>query len=175
MEIKKGDLVRAIGHGCDVTKGKKYEVTGVKTYDDGDIMAIEFYDDKYDHRIIGLSSFEKVEGMAMTKSNLKNGMVVEYSIGLDDDKFAMVLNDNLVDLTGFMELKMYNEDLFCEVNNDFDIIAVYEVENDGHNLIDILKGKTLKKLWQREEVKEMTVEDIEKVVGHKVKVIGEDK
>ncbi len=108
----------------------------------------------------------------MKKKDLKNGMVVEYSIGLDDDKFAMVVNDRLISLNGFMELKKYNEDLLCEVNNDFDIIAVYEVDGYGNGLIDLLKGKGLKKLWQREETKEMTVADIEKALGCKVKVVG---
>jgi hypothetical protein len=96
------------------------------------------------------NNFEPIKEQTMKKKDLKNGMVVEYSIGLDDDKFAMVLNDRLISLNGFMPLKKYNEDLLCEVNNVFDIIAVYEVDGYGNGLIDILNGKSLKKLWQRE-------------------------
>jgi hypothetical protein len=115
------------------------------------------------------------EEQTMKKKDLKNGMVVEYSIGLDDDKFAMVVNDRLISLNGFMKLKKYNEDLSCETNNDFDIIAVYEVDGYGNGLIDLLKGKGLKKLLQREEVKEMTLSQISKELGYDIKVVKEAK
>ena len=36
---------------------------------------------------------------------------------------------------------------------------------------DRLQYKTI---WQREEIKEMTVKEIEKELGYKIKIVGED-
>jgi hypothetical protein len=190
MEIKKGDLVRSIGHGCDVTKGKKYEVTGVKTYDDGDIMAIEFYDDKYDHRIIGLSSFEKV--LEFGKKDLKNGyiledengniwLVLERKSGLFateirkfDGSTPNELGSSIINFEDAL-----TEDLKSE-NNAFnptcDIVKVYDLPDYTSNYLDV-KNREL--LWKREEeeveVEELTVDEISEKLGYKIKVIGEDK
>lgn len=53
--------------------------------------------------------------------------------------------------------RYYNNDLTGKTSNEEDIIEVYEINPTP--------------IWKREEIKEMTIEDIEKLTGCKVKII----
>jgi len=79
----------------------------------------------------------------MKKSELKNGMVVQYR-NTSYSKYALVVDNLLIDLNGFMLLNDYNEDLTYSDIKDFDIVAVYKVDGFGCSLLDILNGKYLK-------------------------------
>ncbi len=165
--MKVGDKVRSKLNTLLLTKGKLCEV-------------LDVYDNEITVKKGGCfwyheSNFELVKEQTMKKKDLKNGMVVEYRVGLDDDKFAMVVNNKFLDLTGYVIINSYNDDLINQNDNDFDIIAVYEVDGYGNGLIDILKGNDLNKLWQREETKEMTLSQISKELGYDIKVVKEAK
>ena len=108
-----------------------------------------------------------------TKSDLKNRMVVEYRNG----KRRMVVDDVLVGNTQYGELKEYNDDLSWNggYNGTFasvlDIVKVYSEINVFEGKDDIVKLGT--PIWERHEVKEVTMAEVEEKFGCKVKIVKE--
>lgn len=100
---------------------------------------------------------EKIK--TMTKSDLKNGMVVE----LVDGSRALVINGLLVFEDGYEGLSSYKDDLTIKLfNNEMQINKVFK--SKLCNLCDVLVDN-LTLIWEREEEKE------EIKVGDTVKVI----
>ena len=98
----------------------------------------------------------------MTKSDLKNGMVVE----LADGSRALVINDSLVFEDGYEGLSSYKDDLTIKLfNNEMQINKVFK--SKLYNLCDVLVDN-LTLIWEREEKEEIKV-------GDKVKVINKDR
>ena len=105
-----------------------------------------------------------------TKADLKNRMVVEYRNGYR----RMVVDDRLMGVSGDSCLNNFNEDLTMKgqgpSRRDFDIIRVY-------NLIDTLdeisRVNSCNKIWERSEVKEVTMAEVEEKFGCKVKIVKE--
>ena len=104
---------------------------------------------------------EKIK--TMTKSDLKNGMVVE----LQNKGMYLVHNGMLLNQkgTGHMSLycrrgyygEEYNEDLTRPNDSNWDIIRVYK--SDAHNLKDMFAKDSLELIWEREEKQELSNED----------------
>lgn len=106
----------------------------------------------------------------MKKSDLKNGMVVEMR---DRDKY-MVLKTRFFEAIvsgeeGYEYLSDYAEDLTFEGVDELDIVAIYEPQNAGDALEN--EWDYLEPIWERTELKELTVAEIEKQLGYKVKII----
>ena len=102
-----------------------------------------------------------------TKSDLKNRMVVECRNGLR----YIVVDEYLLGKSGYNELEDFTADLRCEKNAEFDIAKVYEktkcllnLEKDSPFEMDII--------WQRPEVKEITMAEVEEKFGCKVKIVN---
>lgn len=115
----------------------------------------------------------------MTKADLKTGMVVELRNG---DKFLVMLNPDCEDRElisfygGFMKLNNYDDNLNDnEGDAEYDIIKVYTAETSICRLFESSNGKGLRLtlLWERSEVKEMAIEEIEEQLGYKIKIVGE--
>lgn len=120
----------------------------------------------------------------MQKSDLKTGMVVELRNG---DIYLVMYAPDLRKRVfisfdgGFLDYRDYSEDLtfgqpqyIREFNpRDFDIVKIYTL---GETLWNILKDKNrlqYKTIWHREETKEMTVAEIEKELGYKIRIVGD--
>lgn len=129
----------------------------------GDASIYVFYDNE-------------LELVYFTKADLKDGMVVEYRKG----KRRLVFNGTFTGIDGYLELSDFNDDLMytadltlCD-SRDYDIVKVYDIKFVG-KIPDIFDIHNLELIWERpeEEYKEMTVEEIEKALGCKIKVVGE--
>lgn len=115
----------------------------------------------------------------MKKSDLKTGMVVETRNG---EKYLVMLNTDYKDMElinfkgGYLSLYSYNSELiFTEQPfREFDIVKAYSVENSIRWLLSNKECMEFKLIWEREERKEMTLEEIEKELGYKIKIVGED-
>ena len=104
----------------------------------------------------------------MKKSNLKNQMIVECRNG----KRRMVVDNILICDNGFIDLLNYNNDLKHMKFSEFDIIKIY----DKIYRLDLLDNqKRLNLLWARSEVKEVTMADVEKKFGCKIKIVKEEE
>jgi hypothetical protein len=89
-----------------------------------------------------------------TKSDLKNGMVIETR----EEERYMVVGDKFIRNNGFMRIKTYQENLKYTSDNDFDIIKVYD-RVTSFNQMNYLEYLTL--LWERKdemETKEYIIE-----------------
>ena len=115
----------------------------------------------------------------MKKSDLKSGMTVKIRKG---ERYLVIKNyetklygvcDVLVNKNSFLTLNDYNEDLILKDKNDFqfDIMEVYKPVYDSH----IFDFEEHELIWEREEAKEMTLEEIEKELGYKIEIVKEDK
>ena len=123
------------------------------------------------------------------KKDLKTGMMVVTRGGSEFFVYKDVVTDiepngkSWIKCGDFMiDFKDYNDDLIYKreiVDGEgFDIVEVYLVK---HPPIDRLREihwnyresdeKSL--IWRREEVKELTIKEIEKMLGTKIKIIGE--
>ena len=135
------------------------------------------YFGKNGYQIITFDEFmEEYTGMKkqFTKDDLKPGMLVEYRDG--DLRLVMPSKEGLFIITNdsYNDLKYYDDDLLeSEGESDLDIVKVYDVANNqSPNLDSLLSTYNRELLWEREEVKELTVEEISKLLGYKVRVVG---
>ena len=105
-----------------------------------------------------------------TKSDLKNRMVVEYRNGYR----RMVVDDRLAGINGSGHLDNFNEDLTAKgqtsVSRELDIVRVY---NRIDTLDEIRRVNSCNKIWERSEVKEVTMAEVEEKFGCKVKIVKE--
>lgn len=108
----------------------------------------------------------------MKREELKTGMIVVYRSGKEATVvLGTASGDKLYNYTSkyTYDIRAYTkEDLSDKINKGYDILEVYAPKS---NFCPTTKGT---KLWAREaDVKEMTITDVEKVLGHKVKIVGE--
>lgn len=110
----------------------------------------------------------------MKKSDLKTGMRVRFKNGRiyivirDYDTASYGHQDVLfVNNVGFMVGSDYREDLLYRDDN-YSVSEVYSSPVDSYFLDIERKGRLL---WERQEPKEMTLEEIEAELGYPVRVI----
>ena len=177
MKFKVGDKVRV---RKDLVVGNRYG--GYLFVGDmgtlmGEIVAIDgVYDmhyniDKDDACYCWADEMFEPNKVTFTKVDLKDGMVVEYQNG---DR-RMVLGDKLIADFGFAFLNSFTDTLEGIKYNDMIIDKVYK--STAHTLVNYFKDYNLTLIWERpkeEPVKEMTVAEIEKELGYKVKIKSED-
>ena len=102
----------------------------------------------------------------MTKSDLKNGMVVELASG----SRALVINGLLLFEDGYQGLSGYKDDLTTKIfNNEFQINKVFK--SKLHNLCTVLTDD-LSLIWKREEKEGLSEKD-KKVIKKGLKKIQE--
>lgn len=110
-----------------------------------------------------------------TKSDLKNRMVVEYRNG----NRRLVVGDVLLGDNYWCSLSQYGDDLkrksrrVGEDCSNYDIMKVFP-EIWGYSrmrTISVENGD--KPIWQRSEVKEVTMAELEEKFGCKVKIVKE--
>ena len=109
----------------------------------------------------------KVKKDIMTKSDLKNGMVVELASG----SRALVINGLLLFEDSYQGLSAYKDDLTTKIfNNEFQINKVFK--SKLYNLCDVLTDD-LSLIWEREEKPKLSKED-KKIIKKGLKKIQEE-
>ena len=114
----------------------------------------------------------------MTKQDLKSGMIVELRNGNN----CLILENNCSSegksvfkkWSCVCHLERYNDDLTHEKNKDYDIVKVSTFYNSAiANLEAFACGYKPTWQWERKEPKELTVSEIEKLLGYPVKIVKE--
>lgn len=106
-----------------------------------------------------------------TKSDLKDGMVVEYN----DNSFGkrLVVGDFLIGEDGYADLGDFNENL-KNVVSDLEIVRVYKIKRMG-KISSIMHDDNLELIWERKESKKMTIEEmrqkLEELTGEEIEVM----
>lgn len=103
-----------------------------------------------------------------TKADLQNRMVVELGDGED----YLVIDGLLLSDSGFMRLSRYKNDLTISDSNakKWDIVKVYDKTNILPPFGAFVPPQLL---WERKEVKEVTMAEVEEKFGCKVKIVKE--
>lgn len=155
-------------------EGTKYNGFKTKTcYSNSGRYCNKDYYIENDYKILEWSDYMKVGNKEFTKADLKDGMVIECR---DKDRF-LVFGHKLLNSNGFDFINDIADDLTDKKykDEDFDIMKVYKVNIENvKKLSDILKHENLELIWERIEVKHMTVnemrEKLEELIGEKIKV-----
>lgn len=161
-------------HGMKWISGRTYiqSMTHYNVYkektcyaNDGMYSSYDFFkEEKY--QILEWSNYMKKE---FTKSDLKNGMVIEYANG----KRRLVLNDFLTGKDGYYYLRYYKENLKDKSDPDRDIVRVFKI-NTATTLDYIFHTDQLELIWERKETKHMTSEEmrqkLEELTGEKIEM-----
>lgn len=105
-----------------------------------------------------------------TKAQLKDGMVVEF----DDGERMMVMNDKLMSNKHFHNLHYFTDELE-HICLNHKIVKVYTSEA---TIIDnYFESNNLTLIWKKSKedfVREVTISEIEKQLGCKIKIINEE-
>jgi hypothetical protein len=185
MKFKVGDKVRVRN---DITVGTVYggyNFTGPMTKYRGCVATITLagsnifgkkrYHIDLDDGATGWTD-EMFESLTFTKSDLKDGMVVEYRNG---DR-CVVINGCFIKPTGYgwMPINDYDDELYCKgvllLDRAYDVVKVYS--SKAKNMPDYCDASRLTLIWERKEepdYTEMTVEEIEEKLGYKIKVVAD--
>jgi len=141
---------------------------GMCYYGDGEWSSLDIAEN-YNYKILEWSDYMQKE---FTKSDLKDGMVVEYR--RKDYGKRMVVGNMLIGEEGSHRLEAYENDLtqgYAE--SQLSIIRVYKIKNE-RNFKHIMDDDNLELIWERKEPKKMTVEEmrkkLEELTGEQIEV-----
>ena len=110
---------------------------------------------------------------AFTKADLKDGMVVE-TIETHNNRY-LVMGDHFIQPMCNLGIGYYSDDLTRGDHSPYTIAKVYK--STAPTIERLFDDKYLELIWERpkeEPVKEMTVAEIEKELGYKIKVVAEE-
>lgn len=163
-------------HGMKWCNGESYlkntnymRNEGTCYYGSGEYSTRDFAE-KYNYKILEWSDYMQKN---FTKSDLKDGMVVEYN----DNSFGkrLVVGDFLIGEDGYADLGDYNENL-KNVVSDLEIVRVYKIKCMG-KISSIMYDVNLELIWERTESKKMTIEEmrmkLEELTGEEIEVVQE--
>lgn len=114
----------------------------------------------------------KMVDKEFTLDELKPGMVVEYRNG--SKRLVVSINNRLHFISDYEHLdnieNIYNKDLTCIPERNFDIMKIYKVPKiAGLNYLLNINPKKL--IWKRPAIKELTLKEIADKFGYSVKQI----
>ena len=140
----------------------------------------------YDYRKCWLYDCDELElveeeEMKNVKSLLKSGDIVVFGSGEKAKVFLDYESDYYgkgilayIDKDSFMALESYNEDLFTSTKLErYAINKIYRPKYDNSVMSSNLNDYDF--IWERKEVKEMTMKEICEALGYEVKIKKEDK
>lgn len=154
-------------NGESYLKNTNYDMYNERTcyYGDGEYSTRDFAE-KYNYKILEWSDYTNKE---FTKADLKDGMVVKHRNG---DK-KMVISEALIGEDGYSDRNCFREDLTYRYFKDLDIVGVYAIK-EYSNFADMLSDYNLELIWERTELKKMTVEEmrkkLEELTGEEIEV-----
>lgn len=114
---------------------------------------------------------DELELVSFTKSDLKDGMIVEYANG----ERRMVFGDHIISYNISKKLESYNYNLEAYNYPNQTINKVYK--SKARYFQSIFEDYNLTLIWERpkeEPAKKMTVAEIEKELGYKVEIVSEN-
>lgn len=160
-------------HGMKWCTGKSYmektnyeKYKGETCYYGNGEYSSRVFAEKYNYKILEWSDYTNKE---FTKADLKDGMVVKHRNG---DK-KMVISEALIGEDGYSDRNCFREDLTDRYFKDLDIVGVYAIK-EYSNFADMLSDYNLELIWERTELKKMTVEEmrkkLEELTGEQIEV-----
>lgn len=135
-----------------------YTYTGYISYSCSINRYKNLYNENGRYLILEWGDYMECTSETFTKDMLENGMIVE----LNNGEKRFVLNEKLIDEHGSISESLNDK--------SYTIKKVYKTNDIYFN--DLFKSDRLELIWEhKEKPKEMTQEEIEKILGYKVKII----
>lgn len=127
---------------------------GISCYNtDGKCSGLDYAEERC-YKILEWSDYMKKE---FTKADLKDGMVVEQKNG----ERYVIYNGKELSLYGWNTLEQFRDDLTNELGNLYSIEKVYKLNTkEIHCLNDIFCDEKLELVWERNEAKKMTADEM---------------
>jgi len=126
----------------------------------------------------------KEEKQTMKKSDLKQGAIVKFR----NNQMYILIGKKFVNLIDgeYMPLERYDDDLYFKTDylyfktDAYDVMKVFNSSLEHEGYYYYIRNKLIIKPWtwerkEEEPSKELTVGEIEKLLGYKVKIIKEKK
>ena len=104
-----------------------------------------------------------------TKADLKTGDVVKFRCGETG-----IINCNLdmiITQEGWVGLDTYNKNLIDTINHNYDVVAVRRPNTQGACQFGAFKKQFGTLVYEREEVEEMTLAEVCKLLGKNIKIV----
>lgn len=163
MKFKTGDYAKIIAN----KSGHNFKIGTVVKLEAGTEDYKAFFDGNY--WWVTDNELESVDENRMCKKDLKDGMVVECRNG---DRY-LVINDKFICNNYWLAISQFADDLSIS-NDKYTIDKIYQTS--GYSFETLFADYLLTCIWEREKpAKEMTIAEIEKELGYKIKVVGNDR
>lgn len=162
MEFKVGEKVRIKNNLREIENFKGGFARDLE-YHEGETVTIEdIYDEKV-HVIENdwtwdIRAFEKI---IMTKDDIKEGDIITLRNG---DRLLIDADKDVSDLSGKNNNPVYS--LYCFEND-----MTYRDGNSNYDIVKVERPVEYSIVYDKEVVREMTVEEISKALGYEVKVV----
>lgn len=136
----------------------------------GEVCTVRYIDEIGDYSLKGINYSFAEEWLApveFTKADLKEFDIVEFKNG----NKTLVINDIILgelSIGGF-DLISWTDDLRDKYTDKYDIMKIYRSTDSIPT--DRSKWNDLPVVYERTEVKEMTIEEISEALGYEVKVV----
>ena len=129
---------------------------------------------KEGYEVITFEEFmEEYRKMKFTKSDLEVGMLVETKDGCKGIVCNREVADNyfIAFQSGAIDLRWFDDNLNKMSDDDDKIMKVYGLPLHETSIDDMLNVDYRVLIWERKEVKEVTMEEIEEIYGCKIKIV----
>ena len=175
MIFKKGDFVKVTTAVIDTHKedlvGKIFKVRGESKSAKMAPVTSSGIKNKTAYLMEGDPHYfyeNELEMVAFPKEAFENGMVVEYRNG---SRRLVHNNDLLIADVKYGRLEDYNDDLSHVEDEGKDIVKVFH--SSAFTLTEMWKDHTLHLIWDRNRIepKEMTLDDLENILGYRVTIV----
>ena len=150
-----------IGH----TAYKWYEEKTAYNFNEGFYCDTDYYK-KENYTILEWEDFMK---RTFTKENLKTGDIIQRRNG--NTEIVNLELGMFIRRSGWNNLDSIKSDLTCTNGKEFDIVAVRRPKEKGDCQFNAFEYKWGTLVYERQEVEEMTLEQVCKLLGKEIKII----
>lgn len=141
-----------------------YREDMVYSFNTGSYANVGYYNNEH----YTILEWEDFMNHTFTKADLKNWDIIQYRNG----KTAIVNTDleSLISKEGYNLLNSFGDDLTC-CDHDFDIVAVRRPTVGAHCQLNAFECSRGTLVYERQEVEEMTLEQVCKLLGKTIKIV----
>lgn len=167
MRFYKGKKVRVKNNLRNIEDFRGGLIPRMEEFEGKIVTITNVYDDKVhikeddDGYVWDLRAFEELEGLVINKDDIKEGDIITLRNGdrllIDADKYVSDLSDE--NNNSVYSLDCYENDM------------TYRAGNSNYDIVKVERPVEYSIVYDKEAVREMTVEEISKALGYEVKVV----
>ena len=167
MRFYKGKKVRVKNNLRNIEDFRGGLIPSMEEFEGKIVTITNVYDDKVhikeddDGHVWDLRAFEELEGLVINKDDIKEGDIITLRNG---DRLLIDAGKDVSDLSDENNNSVYSLDYY---ENDM----TYRAGNSNYDIVKVERPVEYSIVYDKEAVREMTVEEISKALGYEVKVV----